>query len=489
MQYDLQGSETVGIPTTMDFAELEEGTIKYLQDTIKMMYDAEDDVYFDSIMIEATARRTGGGEGKSPFIDYEASVAFDTNSPVIPEPDDIGKMVAHLMSGRNLATYLFTLAQHLSDDNPFRSTTMVTVFIPDPASTNNRISSRTAGSIAAAACAGVFTLAVAGYVVYKVREENLEGGGGGGGKFKFTGGVTLAGDTCGTSTVTPSILHHDGVQSVTAESYSDDQSSVTSPTMAFGHGNATVGENQKSSSKIQAKWSTKTNGSTSRSLVPVKKPVSPLNSKEIQNYFKAKYKCASPRGYQSVDKSPGAIDEAIQEITSEEEEEEEYDDEDRPETTRFGLEMPALDHISVDPSQMSNIPEEQLIMVEEEELVEEEVVEHDGIMDPPELMDETMQIQQQYGQNASFEEETVESGDEREEFLNEDDEMEVISENDDEGSTSSSSPVHVYVNSSSSSSPHNLSPLTYHAPKDDDDDDNVSFGKAAPDDYSVGSLN
>lgn len=340
----------------MDFAELESATIGYLEEYLELTYNADDTILFESVEIEATARRTGGSEG-TPFVDFEASVAFMENSPNIPSSEEIGQTISEALSGRNLATYLFTLAQRLSAGSPFLTTTLVTVYMPDAVMTGSgrvvtQSSGMSAAAIIGAASAGAVTLAIAGFVLFKAKKENSDNMS----KFMkgYPGGMTVAGDTCATSTLGPTAVRPDDHHSIGTSVYTDDQSYISSfrrkndgddimlntngrrpsakklPSEAVSFDRASIQHHD-----IEAGESYVSPPSHPRKMVNALKKASPLNNTDLKNYFKSKYKCSSPGGYSPVVENNEDRKSKSSHETS------------KSQDNSTGLDLPALDHESV----------------------------------------------------------------------------------------------------------------------------------------------
>jgi len=343
LEYTLANPSATGVPTTTTFAEVEAATIAYLEEYIALTYNADAMIEFASAELEATSRRTGGSGG-TPFIDYEASVAFVEDSPMTPSPSDIGTTLSEAFQEPNLSTYLLNLASRLSTTNPFLSTTLVTVYVPDtyadgPGRVARSPPKMPALGMVAAAGAGVLTLIVAGYLILKIRSENADmkdkfGKG-------FVGGHTLAGDTYDNST-----LRHDDGQSLD-NTYNDDGSFLSSPPPAtvlnpsvdnsnlphirtfdqaprevgskiVGLDNSPMTEDggtmEDGEDKFHDEEPVRRNGDAqdqtrlasmvgrTRALVPTFKS-SHMSNTDIKKYFKSKYKCGSPQGYAVVDEA------------------------------------------------------------------------------------------------------------------------------------------------------------------------------------------
>ncbi|CAB9530874.1 expressed unknown protein (Partial), partial [Seminavis robusta] len=130
LEFELAGLTTTSTPQTMDFAEVEAATKGFLEEFLELTYSADPMIFFHSVEIEATSRRTGG-TSMTPFIDFEASVAFVNNSPMTPTNDEIGLTISAALAEPNLTAYLLSLQGRLSVSNPFLSTSGVTVYVPD----------------------------------------------------------------------------------------------------------------------------------------------------------------------------------------------------------------------------------------------------------------------------------------------------------------------------------------------------------------------
>lgn len=387
--------QAVGLPQTRNFAELEAATIAYLEEYVQLTYSGEDKmVFFESVTIEATSRRTGGSAG-TPFIDFEANVAFLEDSPIIPTSVEISLTIAEALSGTNQATYLFTLAQRLSTGNPFLSTTQVAVYVPDPALTDSpRVSSSSdrmsSAGIAAAAGTGILTLAVGTYLLFKIKNENIDmnqkfGKG-------YVGGGTLAGDTYDATLAPSATMPPDDVRSLGSTLYNDDISLNSStpksgrdkeeneddancfddseylnastirlanyvPTTKIGKYATLVGRTKALVPKAMIPKAMAT-----KAMVPTSEKSPQMSNDDIKNYFKSKYNCKSPakspRGYAALDDLKASS--------------KEDDDEDQASIVSdsnmrdsLGLTLPALDHESVGAPQQ---------MMEEEYYSEEEIV-------------------------------------------------------------------------------------------------------------------
>jgi hypothetical protein len=229
LQFQLSDS-TTSIPSTVDFAEVEAQTIGYIEEFLELTYSANKMIYYEKVEIEVTSRRTTSGTSMTAVIDFEASVAFASNSPMSPTSEEIALTIAEAFSpGTSLSTYLFSLRNRLGGSNPFLTTTQVGVYVPDSSSnsSNGRVANNpkefdTAG-IAAALSTGALTLLVGGFLLFKIKRENEDLQGGKFGK-GYAGGATLAGDTYDTSTLEPSAtLPHEDGGSLDA-SYQDDRS-------------------------------------------------------------------------------------------------------------------------------------------------------------------------------------------------------------------------------------------------------------------------
>lgn len=351
LEYSL-GNPTLTVPTTMNFAEVEAATIAYIEEYLELTYNADATIFYDSVEIEATSRRTGGRQA-TPFIDYEASVAFAEDSPMTPTPLEIGETIAEAFQEPNFSAYVLNLASRLSPSNPFVSTTKIIVYVPDATFNDGRVARdptrMSAAGIAAAAGTGVLTLLVGAFLLYKIRSENLDLKGAGKG---YAGGLTLAGDTFDNSTLDASAtLPNEDAQSLDSSLYNEVPSLLSDiPAGAvLGVGDArqprirTFDDEQGvTRSKIvgldkaphdddsdededdddedagnevgDSFQDEEQEGSTgfatlvgrTRALVPTFKS-SPMSNTDIKNYFKTKYHCKSPKGYEAVEAANGGV--------------------------------------------------------------------------------------------------------------------------------------------------------------------------------------
>jgi len=310
------------IPQTINFAEIEAATISYLEEYLELTYGNNQMYFFDSVAIEATSRSIGGAGG--PFVDFEAAVAFLEDSPMVPTNQEVGLTISEALSGSNLSTFLLTLAQSLSSDNPFLTTTEVTTYVPEEeTSGQGRVAGISGGGIAAAASAVALTLGLGGFMLYKVKKENQ----GSTNKFgtKYSGGETLAGDTYDNTTLeatrncrpddthslgstlyneTHSYLAHFSVGRSTLApvdnltspkpSKMDDASAMTEevlPTDADDMDDDSIPSSRSETYSIVGR---------AKAFVSPSKPASPMSNIQIKNYLKSKYKCASPGYYDAI---------------------------------------------------------------------------------------------------------------------------------------------------------------------------------------------
>lgn len=344
LEFTIADQVASGVPTTLDFAGVEAATIGYLGHYLQTTYGADATIFFDSAAIEATSRRTGG-TGGTPFIDFEASVAFAEDSPMTPTPAEIGQTISEAFDSSNLSAYTLQLSNELSGNNPFDSTIQVTVYLPDASEAGQGRVARSstkmsAAGVAAAASTGVLTLLVGGYLLFKIRNENLDMKG----KGEYAGGLTLAGDTYDNSTLDASAtLPHDDAHSMDNSMYNDDGSFISSlppaalkqpvdnanlprirtfeeipernnSTIASGEdSNASGDENshdeeetfQDEDREVEAEQGNPESSSIvgrTRALVPTFKSTQHMSNMDIKNYFKSKYKCVSP-DYDVVDQT------------------------------------------------------------------------------------------------------------------------------------------------------------------------------------------
>ena len=364
-----QISPNAGIPQTASFAELEAATIAYLEEYLELTYNGDSMIFFDSVAIAATSRSISGTEG--PFVDFEASVAFLEDSPIIPTNQQVALTIAEALSESNLSTYLFALAQSLSNGNPFLTTTGVTPYVPDSDSasgggrvaTSNKISGT---GIFAAASAAAATLAIGGFLVFKIKNENT------GGVHKFgkgySGGETLAGDTYDNTTLEATRRPADDIHSLDTAMYNDEHSYLanfpTGTVHAPGNLKSPLPSKMDDASEMtdvsptladdlddDASIHSSQMGAyasiigRTKALVPSLKTASPMTNKQIKNYFKSKYKCSSPKDYAAVGENTNISE--SQEAEAPTDDAEPYSDDDTVLGPCLDLGLPALDHESI----------------------------------------------------------------------------------------------------------------------------------------------
>lgn len=357
-----QISPNGGIPQTASFAELEAATIAYLEEYLELTYNGDSMIFFDSVAIAATSRSISGAGG--PFVDFEASVAFLEDSPMIPTNQEVALTIADALSESNLSTYLFALAQSLSNGNPFLTTTAVTTYVPDSAGGSGRVATNkkiSGTGIFAAMSAAAVTLAIGGFLVFKVRNENKDGIN----KFGkgYSGGETLAGDTYDNTTLEATRRPTDDIHSLNTTTYNDEHSYLanfpTGTVHAPGILKSPLPSKMDDASEMTEEVSpTLTDDldddasipssqlgayasiiGRTKALVPSLKNASPMTNKQIKNYFKSKYKCSSPKDYAAV----GETNEAEAPAGDAES----HGDDDTVLGPCLDLGLPALDHESI----------------------------------------------------------------------------------------------------------------------------------------------
>jgi len=190
-------------PKTAEFRELEDATGKYLSEYFFDEFENDGFTVLDSFITDIS--NFSYSKDMPVVVDFKSFARFSDVSTIKPTPEQLDSAVAEAFTGLNMIKYEDRLGDLLPSNNIFAGS-KVQYYQGDAVPDKVRAG---IGATGIAASAVAFTLLVAGFVIYKRKSDDREGGTN---KMnKSPGDMTVAGETFAGET-------YDGTASVSAAS-------------------------------------------------------------------------------------------------------------------------------------------------------------------------------------------------------------------------------------------------------------------------------